>query len=125
MVLFQRSAVHQPQAIGSLQCAGCHKLGAGCHVGIFSIPSRSFNLFLRKSGHFDEVSNIADGRFPMRLIKFLKHIGNDSRGATAVEYGLIVSLVVLAMLGALQSLGGSNGGYWDNVQSRVGEVMDD
>lgn len=61
----------------------------------------------------------------MRLIKFLKHIGNDSRGATAVEYGLIVSLVVLAMLGALQSLGGSNGGYWDNVQSRVGEVMDD
>ena len=60
----------------------------------------------------------------MVLTKFLKHIGSDSQGATAVEYGLIISLVVIAMVGALQSVGNANTGQWDNVSDETSNVMD-
>lgn len=33
----------------------------------------------------------------------------DTRGATAVEYGLLASLIVLGVLAGMQALGGSTG----------------
>jgi pilus assembly protein Flp/PilA len=60
----------------------------------------------------------------MVLTKFLKHIGSDSQGATAVEYGLIISLVVIAMAGALQSVGNANTGQWELVADETTSVMD-
>lgn len=59
----------------------------------------------------------------MVLTKFLKHIGNDSRGATAVEYGLIVSLVVIAMVGALQAVANANSDMWSTIQDDATEAM--
>ena len=50
--------------------------------------------------------------------KTLRMLGADQRGATAIEYGLIAALIVIAMIGGLQSLGGGVGGMWgklDNV----------
>ena len=44
--------------------------------------------------------------------KILRRLGADERGATAIEYGLIVALIAVAMLGALQGLGGGVGGKW-------------
>jgi len=43
----------------------------------------------------------------------------DERGATAIEYGLIISLVVLAMVGALTLLAGTTSTMWTNVSTRV------
>jgi pilus assembly protein Flp/PilA len=43
----------------------------------------------------------------------------DQRGATAVEYGLILALIVLAMLGALTGLANKSVGMWDNVAVTV------
>ncbi|NQX93653.1 MAG: Flp family type IVb pilin [Erythrobacter sp.] len=60
----------------------------------------------------------------MVLTKFLKHIGNDSHGATAVEYGLIISLVIIAMAGALQAVSNANTGQWDDVSDETANVMD-
>ncbi|MEL6238249.1 MAG: Flp family type IVb pilin [Pseudomonadota bacterium] len=60
----------------------------------------------------------------MVLTNFLKHIGNDSQGATAVEYGLILSLVVIAMVGALQAVADANTNQWDRVETRATEAMD-
>lgn len=59
----------------------------------------------------------------MTLTTFLKHIGNDEAGATAVEYGLIVSLIVLAMVGALQGVANQNTETWSTVETRVLEVI--
>ena len=59
----------------------------------------------------------------MILAKFLKHIGNDKSGATAVEYGLIASLVVLALLGSLQALGGTNEGMWGRIMDASNEAV--
>ncbi|MEO0689637.1 MAG: Flp family type IVb pilin [Pseudomonadota bacterium] len=58
------------------------------------------------------------------VLKFLKHIGNDSQGATAVEYGLIISLIVIAMAGALQSVGNANSTQWQGVSDETTDVMD-
>ena len=60
----------------------------------------------------------------MVLTKFLKHIGSDSQGATAVEYGLIISLIVIAMVGALQSVGNANSSQWNKVTDETTSVMD-
>ncbi len=41
------------------------------------------------------------------------------RAATAVEYGLILALVVLAMISALIALADTTTGMWDNVSTAV------
>lgn len=41
------------------------------------------------------------------------------RGATAVEYGLIVSLVVITMIAALKGMANATTGMWDNVSAQV------
>lgn len=53
----------------------------------------------------------------MRAI--LRRLLTDRRGATAVEYGLIVSLIVIAMVGALQAVAGKTVSMWGNVSTRV------
>ncbi|MEQ8412169.1 MAG: Flp family type IVb pilin [Erythrobacter sp.] len=59
----------------------------------------------------------------MILTNFLKHIGNDKSGATTIEYGLIVSLIVIAMIGSLEALGGGNDGMWDRIEQASNQVM--
>jgi len=58
----------------------------------------------------------------MNLTKFLKHIGNDNSGATAVEYGLIVSLIVIAAVGSFQAVGNANTTGWGAVKDAVVEA---
>ena len=41
------------------------------------------------------------------------------RGATAIEYGLICALIVIAMVGGLTALGGGLNGLWANVSAAV------
>ena len=41
----------------------------------------------------------------------------DSRGATAIEYGLIASLIVIAMIGALKGVASENIRIWDNIKT--------
>ena len=41
------------------------------------------------------------------------------RGATAVEYGLILALVVLAMMGALSTVANKTINMWNDVATQV------
>jgi pilus assembly protein Flp/PilA len=43
----------------------------------------------------------------------------DDRGATAIEYGLIVALIGVAIMGALSNLGGGVGGMWTRLNNAV------
>ena len=49
----------------------------------------------------------------------LRSLCRDNRGATAIEYGLIASLIVVAMMGGLASLGGGTGGMWTRLSTIV------
>jgi pilus assembly protein Flp/PilA len=53
------------------------------------------------------------------MLKFMRQILRGDTGATAVEYGLIVSLIVIAMITALQSVATQNTAMWDFVQEEV------
>ena len=43
----------------------------------------------------------------------------DRKGATAIEYGLIVALIVIAMIAGLQLFAGSAIGMWNSVEANV------
>jgi pilus assembly protein Flp/PilA len=46
-------------------------------------------------------------------------IRKDERGATAVEYGLILALIFLAVAGAIQGVASVTIGMWGNVSNEV------
>ena len=47
----------------------------------------------------------------------------DRRGATAIEYGLIAALIVIAIMGGLSALGGGAGGMWGRLSNTVDNSM--
>ena len=49
----------------------------------------------------------------------LRALGTDNRGATAIEYGLIAALIVMAMVAGLSSLGGGVGGMWTDLAADI------
>ena len=49
----------------------------------------------------------------------LRRLLADQGGATAIEYGLIAALIVVAMVAALGSLGGGVGGMWTTVNDKM------
>lgn len=51
--------------------------------------------------------------------RFLK----DSGGATAIEYGLIVGLISLAIVGAIGSTGGSVETLWNDNANKIADAM--
>lgn len=53
------------------------------------------------------------------MLQRLRKLWADQGGATAVEYGLIVALIVLAMLGALSATAEKTITMWQNVAREV------
>jgi pilus assembly protein Flp/PilA len=50
-----------------------------------------------------------------RFLAILK----DDRGATAIEYALILAMIFLAMIGAVAALAGTTIAMWDDVSNQV------
>jgi pilus assembly protein Flp/PilA len=50
-----------------------------------------------------------------------RKIGEDERGATAVEYGLICSLIVIAMVAGLKNFSETTINMWNFVANNVME----
>ena len=53
------------------------------------------------------------------MLRKLRRICADDRGATAIEYGLIVALIVLAMMASLQLFASSSIAMWNDVETKV------
>ena len=53
----------------------------------------------------------------------LRRLLTDQTGATAIEYGLIAGLIVVAMMGGLSALSGGANGMWGRVTSNVQNAM--
>lgn len=49
----------------------------------------------------------------------LRRMLRDTRAATAIEYGLIVSLVVIAMIASFMTVADTTTGMWNNISSKV------
>lgn len=55
---------------------------------------------------------------------FLIKLCQDTRGATAIEYGLILVMLVIAIITALSGVADENTGLWAVVSSRSQEAHD-
>ncbi len=53
----------------------------------------------------------------------MKHFIRDEDGATAIEYALICTLIVLASVAAISALGGGSNGMWSNVSEKASNAM--
>jgi pilus assembly protein Flp/PilA len=49
----------------------------------------------------------------------LSRLRSDDKAASAVEYALILALIVLAMMAALRSVANATINMWDNVDNQV------
>lgn len=58
------------------------------------------------------------------MTAFLRQLARDQKGATAVEYGLILALVFLAMLGAVQAFGRNAIAIWDDTSTKIVEASE-
>jgi pilus assembly protein Flp/PilA len=56
------------------------------------------------------------------MAKLCRKLLRDDRGATAIEYGLIIGLVVVAIIGGISSLGGAAHNIWGNMTNKVAAV---
>ncbi|HEX4738896.1 MAG TPA: Flp family type IVb pilin [Allosphingosinicella sp.] len=52
-------------------------------------------------------------------MKYFGKLVRDKKGATAIEYGLIVALIVIAMIGGLKLFAGSAISMWNDVSQNV------
>ncbi|TPG18723.1 Flp family type IVb pilin [Sphingomonas koreensis] len=53
------------------------------------------------------------------LGNYVRKLSGARRAATAVEYGLIAALIVIAMISALAGLANATNDMWNNVSDRV------
>ena len=53
------------------------------------------------------------------MLGLFRALSRDKRGATAVEYGLIVALIFIAIIVAVSNAAGSAINMWNNVASKV------
>jgi pilus assembly protein Flp/PilA len=67
--------------------------------------------------------NAARAKARMRAMRRLRDISRDQKGATAVEYGLIVGLVFLGIVSGVALLAGTTTGMWNNVSSEVRDAQ--
>lgn len=60
-------------------------------------------------------------RGPVRQAR-IRALLTDQRGASAVEYGLILALIFLAVMGGVSLLGDSVRGRWDDISNKVTSI---
>jgi len=60
----------------------------------------------------------------MRVVmKALNRLSRCDSGASAVEYGLLMGLMALALISALNATGSGTQDKWDGVSEDVGDAM--
>jgi pilus assembly protein Flp/PilA len=52
-------------------------------------------------------------------MRMFRRLLRDRKAATAVEYALVLALIVLAMLGGLTMFANTTVGMWNNVSTSV------
>jgi pilus assembly protein Flp/PilA len=60
----------------------------------------------------------------MRTLKDLvSRLLADTRGTTAIEYGLIATLIAVGCIAGFKALGNSNSSGWGNTSTKISNAM--
>lgn len=57
------------------------------------------------------------------FLNLVRRIRRDTRGATAVEYAMIVGLVAVATIGTLTTLGGNLSGMFSRISDSLPKIV--
>ena len=57
------------------------------------------------------------------LSNLVSRMAADTRGTTAIEYGLIAALIAVACIGGMRALGSSNSTGWGNTSTKLTDAM--
>ena len=60
-----------------------------------------------------------DRRGTNKMLERIRRIHKCDQGATAVEYGLIMTLIVIAMMASLGTVANGTQAMWNNVSNEV------
>lgn len=55
--------------------------------------------------------------------RFIDRFNRDERGATAIEYGLIIALIFLVILSALTAFGDTSTGIFNGAMNAIRNAM--
>lgn len=55
----------------------------------------------------------------MRLHRIVSKVIRSQRGTSAVEYGMILALIVLVIFVALQGVAGHTVGMWNDIETKT------
>lgn len=53
------------------------------------------------------------------MLKLFQRLAVDRKGGTAIEYGLIASVIVVALIASIIQLANTTTGIWGNVNSKI------
>ncbi len=53
------------------------------------------------------------------MLKLIHRLAADRKGGTAIEYGLIASVIVVAMIATFIQLANTTTGIWGNVNTKI------
>lgn len=53
------------------------------------------------------------------ILRRMRSFWRDRRGATAIEYGLIMTLVVVAIIASITALGSTTSDLWNGISANV------
>lgn len=56
------------------------------------------------------------------LVRRCRGLGKNRRGGTAIEYGLIAALIVIAMIASLKSVANVTIGMWTDIDNKVADA---
>jgi pilus assembly protein Flp/PilA len=62
---------------------------------------------------------VGESAMKKALVRLGRKLAANRNGATAIEYGLIAALIVIAMIAALQNLAGVTSQMWNDVNTKV------
>ncbi len=54
-----------------------------------------------------------------KVMQFAKAFGRDEKGATAMEYGLIVALLSVALIGSFSLIASSQNSMWSGLSNAL------
>lgn len=53
------------------------------------------------------------------MLKMLRRLATDRKGGTAIEYGLIASVIVVTLIASFLQLANTTTGIWNNVNTKM------
>lgn len=92
-----------------------------CRIIFQTVPT--LEPFLNADLRQPFTGTMIGGSEAMKLLSIFQGIVADNRGATAIEYGLILAMVFLAMVGALEAFGGEVTTIFNDVSSTSVSAM--